>query len=445
MGPHDEFLELCAVSTSGELSQDERKKLDEHLAVCSSCRTALEQYRSTVRTAIPRIASELPQQEGATELDWSIDRAEAALFQRLEQEEKSRQSTEIASHEAHHPANSGRRAYVPSQVDWSSLWMSYAAGILLVLALGITVYRVETKRAAESVAQTSLTGSDQQVNAGPENSAVALARPEPGVADKASQSGDALQERERLVAQIAERDKRIAKLQQQIDQQSANLVEWKAKAETLSASAKSGELDEQTEAAKKTHLIQQSAALETQVQDLEKQLNAEREELTTEAARRTALEVKLSDDQTKIGQQQELLAHDHDIRELMGARDLYVAEVYDVGKSGETKKPYGRVFYTKGKSLIFYAYDLDQQPGLQNAGSFQAWGRRGSDKNQAVNLGVFYEDSASKKRWILKFDDPKTLTQIDEVFVTAEPGGGSQRPSGKRILFAYLRIDPNHP
>ena len=45
----------------------------------------------------------------------------------------------------------------------------------------------------------------------------------------------------------------------------------------------------------------------------------------------------------------------------MGARDLYVAEVYDVERTGETRKPYGRVFYTKGKSLIFYAYDLDQE------------------------------------------------------------------------------------
>ena len=58
---------------------------------------------------------------------------------------------------------------------------------------------------------------------------------------------------------------------------------------------------------------------------------------------------------------------------------------------------------------------------------------------------MFYEDSASKRRWVLKFDDPKTLAQIDEIFVTVEPDGGSSRPSGKPLLFAYLRIDPNHP
>jgi hypothetical protein len=140
-----------------------------------------------------------------------------------------------------------------------------------------------------------------------------------------------------------------------------------------------------------------------------------------------------------------LLDHDRDIRELMGARDLYIAEVHDVAGTGETDKTYGRVFYTKGKSLIFYAYDLDQETDLKTASTFQAWGSRGIDKQQALSLGVFYEDNTSKKRWVLKFDDPKTLANIDAVFVTVEPHGGSHHPSGKQLLFAYLRVNPNHP
>lgn len=59
----------------------------------------------------------------------------------------------------------------------------------------------------------------------------------------------------------------------------------------------------------------------------------------------------------------------------MGARDLYIAEVHDVAGTGKTDKTYGRVFYTKGKSLMFYAYDLDSQPGLRNVNTFQVWGR----------------------------------------------------------------------
>src|SRR5436309_14168088 len=113
----------------------------------------------------------------------------------------------------------------------------------------------------------------------------------------------------------------------------------------------------------------------------------------------------------------------------MAARDLYIAEVSDVGGNGKRKKPYGRVFYTRGKSLIFYAYDLDQQPGVKNASTFQAWGRRGPDRKNAVSLGIFYMDSVANRRWILKVEDPQTLQQIDAVFVTVEPKGGSPEPS----------------
>jgi hypothetical protein len=58
---------------------------------------------------------------------------------------------------------------------------------------------------------------------------------------------------------------------------------------------------------------------------------------------------------------------------------------------------------------------------------------------------VFYEDNVEKKRWVLKAADPKTLENIDAVFVTVEPNGGSQHPSGKQLLFALVRPTPNYP
>ena len=94
---------------------------------------------------------------------------------------------------------------------------------------------------------------------------------------------------------------------------------------------------------------------------------------------------------------------------------------------------------------MFYAYDLDNQPEVQNASTFQAWGQSEHNSQQPLNLGIFYVDNASKKRWVLKFDDPKVLAQIDAVFVTVEPKGGSQKPTTKPLLFSYLHMDPNHP
>jgi hypothetical protein len=215
---------------------------------------------------------------------------------------------------------------------------------------------------------------------------------------------------------------------------------------------RAGEATRQDLIQQRTGLTQKLAVSQTSSQALQEKLDSLAQLSPQDPARAHASEAKvteltqlLHDRETALDQKDELLAHDRDIRELMGARDLYVAEVYNVVRDGATQKPYGRVFYTKGKSLIFYAYDLDQQHGMNNATTFQAWGRRGPDRGQALNLGVFYEDSVSKKRWIVKCDDPKTLAQIDGVFVTIEPNGGSSKPSGKSLLFAYLRVDPNHP
>jgi hypothetical protein len=138
------------------------------------------------------------------------------------------------------------------------------------------------------------------------------------------------------------------------------------------------------------------------------------------------------------------LTSDRDIRELMGARQLYMADVFDVSSDSSTRKPYGRVFYTKGKSLIFYAFDLEHSAGIQNA-AFQAWGKNESSQTKPVNLGILYMDNEQNRRWVLRFDDPRRLAEIDAIFVTVEPHGGSGKPTGKPFLYASLRREPNHP
>ena len=45
----------------------------------------------------------------------------------------------------------------------------------------------------------------------------------------------------------------------------------------------------------------------------------------------------------------QFLSSDRDIRELW-ACNLYIADVFDVDSSSRTRKPFGRVFYTRGKS-----------------------------------------------------------------------------------------------
>jgi hypothetical protein len=429
--PHDEFLELCAVSTSGQLTEEEHKKLQEHLAVCQSCREALQQYEAVVGQAIPAIAANEEPQAAECAPSWSQEEAEKAFFKRLAQQEKGESNKFSSASDL--PSVPHRLYPFSSGLAWPQVWMLYAAGILLFLTLGFYAYRVRVHNPTD----------------------VAQPPPQQRVQNQVSleeQLSDAGHEHEIARAQIEGRDKTIANLRHQLAGQSAEINQMKAEQTQLENDLRAGDTSRQDLTRQRADLAQKLGAAQTNSHTLQEKLDSLSQQSLQDAARAKASEAKandltrlLQDREAALEQQDQLLAHDRDIRDLMGARDLYIAEVYDVARTGETQKPYGRVFYTRGKSLIFYAYDLDKQTEAKKVNTFQAWGRRGPDRQQALNLGIFYQDNGARKRWILKCDDPKTLAQIDGVFVTVEPNGGSHKPSGKSLLFAYLKIDPNHP
>jgi anti-sigma factor RsiW len=432
MHPHEEFLELCAAATAGELNAEERARLDAHLADCGECRKALAEYETVAHSGVAALAGELASEsdKAADEHGWSVADGERAFFKRLDKEGAS----ESQSASQQESTKGQRYSYRPSEMRWREVWMPFAAAILLALALGITAYRRGVKHGADAARVTTpfVQGSVQSLE---------------------EQSSDAAHDRAQLVAKLAEDARLIDNLKHQLDEQ-IRIVNG-----LRSTTAKSTETSVTLPAAANEEREKQLAAAQAKITELQKTIDEDKVRRQEVAVRANALEMKvgeltqlvrereqaLDQKQVDIAKQQELLDHDRDIRELMGARDLYVADVHDVGGNGKTDKTYGRVFYTRGKSLIFYAYDLDAQPGLRNASTFQAWGRRGPDKEQAINLGILYEDNASKKRWVLKAEDPKTLADIDAVFVTVEPNGGSHHPSGKQLLFAFLRVNPNHP
>jgi hypothetical protein len=327
-----------------------------------------------------------------------------------------------------------RNGHARTQLNWNYVWMPFAAAVLLTVALGIYSYQVGRRRSIE----------------------VTQVRPNPAAATRVDaleqQISDIGHEHEVLKTQLAERDRLIRDLRRQVEDESATLVEAKSAQANLEQSLQNDQTEKQQVAQERSNFTQKLDAVQASLQKTQADLDSLRQQRSQDESRAESLEAQirdlhgqLRDREQTIGKQDELLAHDRDIRDLMGARDLYIAEVYDVARDGATQKPYGRVFYTKGKSLIFYAYDLDQQPGVRNASTFQAWGRGGADKQQALSLGIFYQDSGAKKRWVLKFEDPRALEHIDAVFVTVEPKGGSQKPSGKPLLFASLKIEPNHP
>jgi hypothetical protein len=436
---HDEFLELCALSTAGELSEKEQNRLRGHLVDCSACREALRQFESITGQAISAIAA--AQEEDLLRIDsgpgWSHANAEERLFDRLALDERPARRASHSPHDA--PSALGRVLPIANRSTWRHVWTLHAAGIVLFATLSFCAYWVGIHH-----------GNDKAQIAVPSAPTKSQASPQ-GQSSLEEQLSDAAHERLIVRRQILERDQALAGLRRQLERQAAEMKRMQEAQTGLESELRSGEADRQDVAAQRTELAQKLEAAQSESQSLQRRLDALNNDSIQGASRADRLEAKLNDlisqlqdREAALNQQKELLAHDRDIRELMGARDLYIAEVYDVAENGATRKPYGRVFYTKGKSLIFYAYDLDQQ-GIRRAQAFQAWGRCGPDRRQPLNLGIFYEDNASKQRWVLKVNDPKRLAQIDAVFVTVEPQGGSDKPSGKPLLFAYLRVDPNHP
>lgn len=429
MAPHHQFLELCAISTTGELSEEERAKLTEHLATCSECRQALVEFEAAADIGAPVVAAEL----GSAGLHHDV-----LSLAEVQDSTSREQSTRPIKQAMDRRIQKGSlfaptTGYHSKQLNWHQLWMPVSAGLALIVALGIYAYQTGRQHGVE-VAQVkpNLINSQSEVNA---------------LEQRLSDAGYA---RQVLDARLAERDRAIRQLREQVQRQSAELAQVRNTETGLHRSLQADQFANVQTAQQRNALNQQLQATELSLKKTQEELDSLQQARQQDDVRAASLSDQirdlygqLKDREQTINQQQEMLAKDRDIRDLMGARNLYIAEVYDVARDGTTRKPYGRVFYTKAKSLVFYAYDLDRQPGVKKTSTFQAWGQDGPDR--ALNLGIFYQDGAAQRRWVLKFDDARKLDQINAVFVTVEPHGGSEEPSGKRLLFASLRIEPNHP
>jgi hypothetical protein len=416
---HQEFQELCALSTTGELTVEEWALLSDHLAHCDSCREAKRHYERLIATTIPALGAESSTGEDSEDAPgvWSLEEAEAKLMESLR----------------HEPAPSGGHSI---SLVRSSGWKHvrrYAVAALILAACGVVGYRIGVHRGARSDAAAAPVGSTARGNPRDLDSSVPATVPAysdkapPADAEAAALRAQARlnqQEMTSLKDQHSQMENQLAERNAELDRSLQDLADLNGKLAEVQSNASSLEARLSLIGKSTSEDAQLSLALKGQVNDL----NAA---------------IKEKDGQ--IAEERELLGRDRDIRNLIGARNLYIAEIYDVGQSGDTQKPFGRVFYTKDQSLVFYGYDLDQQPGIKKAGTFQAWGGRGADRQHAVSLGLLYRDDANQKRWVLKFNDAKTISQIDAVFVTVEPEGGSAKPSGKPLLFTYLRLDPNHP
>ena len=429
---HERFKELCALAHADALSIGERFELEEHLRICKPCREVYEAYALVSEAGMAFLAppGELPPEAR----NWDDRASLEKLFSTIQ----NQRSPRVLPFQTALPRQSPAGLRVTPVMGWIAGLV--AACMIAVIALGAYHAGARKKLAQQKFSE----------NLAPVKTGDSVSHPKAAQADPSSVQRLAAQAAQisNLEASVANEQKELTRLRGASDLAQVRLAQL-----GKTADGREEELRQRTE--ERDKLASQLGETEKQYQNLQVELTNLRNEHSQTLLRTASLESKLGDltsanqDQSRrLNDDEQYLVSDRDIRELMGARKLYIADVFDVDSGSRTRKPFGRVFYTQNKSLIFYAFDLDHQPGVRNASAFQVWGQRDSESNgesHPMNLGVLYMDSETNRRWVLRLDDPRQLAEIDAVFVTVEPHGGSQKPTGKPFLYALLRKEANHP
>ena len=420
---HEYYDELCAFAAAGQLSSEEQSQLEEHLKDCEACREARAEFAG--------IFEKLPFASEAR-VDKTILRGvDLSGFRRRFLEHAPAEDLRFS--ESAEQAVAGRNWTLPTflvQHQWA------AASLLLGILLG-------------ALGHETLRSSNPPSNP-PPASTLATLSPEP----RESGRVDAEQKKSIEVQPVeGTYEKSMSALKAENAALSARQTAIESR---LSASEEEKQSLQHSLAQTSSLNAELSAKIDQNVQvlaqtrtELEK-VRTERESLVSElSAQKT--EVNLLSEQVRVQnasleQERQLLAAGRDITDLMGARSLHMMDVRDADGNGKDRKSFGRIFYTEGKSLIFYAFDLDEKKVVNANYKFEAWGERLGQPSTVKSLGILYADDKAQRRWVLKVDDPREIAQIDSVFVTLEPhdrnGSG---PRGKRILYAFLGGVPNHP
>jgi hypothetical protein len=428
MVKHEHYEEICAIASIGQASGAELAELQQHLASCAECRQRYSDFMEIQAShyAVTTEDPELSASEATACIDSTLMRER--FFKRAESQGI------VFSHAGTETLLPEPRIRLFTPKTWPVLVARAAAAMFLAGAVGLSGYylggrrirtasvtqrssdspsvsRVEADRQRRRSRLASLEAENQSLTTELESLKSSYARASSAAARLQDDNAETKKQRSALLADLKGRDEAIDKLQKRVEESQADVASVHAELET----AQGGRVEDQ------------ATLIESQlrIRDLSEQL----------AEKSSALE-----------REKELLAAGRDVRELMASRNLHIVDVFDTDTKGKTSPAFGRIFLTEGKSLIFYAYDLND-PRVQSAGyHYRVWGKREGPSQRARSLGIFYSDDKSQKRWVLQYDDPKVLQEIDSVFVTLEPPNGNQtQPKGDKLMYAYLRGQANHP
>ena len=318
---HDKWIELCALATTNVLTDEEHKQLEEHLSGCAECREVYQQYSALAHAGLPPLA--------ASYSPGDISSPQENLWDNAAAKERSLARVDRVAARVTVQARPSERK---SKVRFRTLMIGSGLAAALAFALGLSIglgrgYNLGTRaKAAWTAAPNATSASDMEA----QKAALTL---------RLNNETTRLTE---LETNTAQREKEISTLQTQleaINQQSAQFAKDKA-----------------TEDQSLVAALTQQNALQNKLREAQQNYQAAQQELTALRAQRqqdqlhyaslemevTDLNHRLHDAEARVSDDTQYLASDRDIRELMGARQLYIADVIDMDLNGQPRKPFGR-------------------------------------------------------------------------------------------------------
>jgi Putative zinc-finger len=417
---HEWYIERCALLAAGQLPKSEVAELRAHMAACPGCQNAYRDYTQLVTRDIPLSgrfswinSGGRGGEQDSRERFLQFARAQGARFSEEVRRGPSRLSL----------LGSPRLSVLVP-----------AFGALVIVAAAVAVgFRLGASRTERTGTSSSLTLARKL-----DSLEAANERLRDELAQSRQQRQSEVQARLAAEEQASIKAQRIKELEQALA--AAQLQAQALQQQLAGAQQKSTELEARAD--ESARLL---AEARQELQRVHASLGENEANLVAQQFRIQELSEKLRLLAATLEVDRQMLAANRDISDMMGARNLYITDVKDFDTRGNPKKVFGRVFYTEGKSLVFYAFDLGDRRLESGRYSLQAWGQKESEPRSARSLGIFYADDKTQKRWVLKVDDPALLARIDSVFVTVEPNGGTTAPTGKKLLYADLTNVPNHP
>ena len=408
MSDHPHYEELAALAAGWQLNDEELSELQKHSEVCTQCKSSFTEFRELVHFGLP-LAERRPRLSLSTILGRPGPGATDRFVRRAS-------AAGIAFSPAVTRLNSSPAPY---------LSLGAVAGVLATLLIAF-LYGSPAPRPA------SQQGNEQNTS-------------------------QAQQQLEQLKGKNSALDTAVSQLQRSLSEQQRASENLRAQVARLTAAANNSRHDDalQAEIARSARVLEDTEARaktqEKLLADTKAELARVTEAHASDQASMVADQVRINElsEQLKttaanIDMDRQLASAGKDVRDLMGARQLHVVDVRDTLPNGKSGKAFGRVFLTEGKSLIFYAFDLTDAKRIDAKQTFQVWGQQEGKPGSPRSLGFLYVDDKAQRRWALKTEDPAAVREIDSVFVTLEPEGGAKKPSGQRLLYAYLG-EANHP